>query len=217
MKRLKRIVLLWILFTLILSLPWISDPLHDVTRHVEHRLQPPRLEPTRQGGLDDAAFAVACHYLNTHRRLFKNTRYLSVIDYTKPSYSKRMYVVDLRNGTVEKHLVAHGKNSGSVYARDFSNEMDSFKSCKGFFRTGKKYEGTHGTALVLHGLERGVNDNAFQRRIVMHGAEYVSSESIRRNRGRLGLSWGCPVVPLREIDPIVDKIEGGSLLYIHAN
>lgn len=163
----------------------------------------------------EKTYRIATHYFNKYQRIIKNKRYLTVIDYTKPSSTKRMSIIDLKTHRVERHLVAHGKNSGVGYANDFSNRMNSFKSCKGLFLTGSSYFGTHGKSLHLLGLERGVNDHALDRGIVIHGANYVNSRSVSLNGGLLGRSWGCPAVPLKEVDQIVDKIRNGSLLYIH--
>jgi hypothetical protein len=157
----------------------------------------------------------AAYYFNKHQRVIRNKRYMTVIDYTKPSYTKRMYIIDLQTRKIESHLVAHGKNSGYRYANDFSNRFNSYKSSKGPFLTGTTYFGSHGKSLKLLGLERGVNDKALDRGIVIHGADYVSNRSVILNGGYLGRSWGCPAVPLKEVDQIVDKITNGSLLYIH--
>jgi hypothetical protein len=158
----------------------------------------------------------AAHYFNKYNKMIRNKKYMTVIDYTKPSYTKRMYIIDLQTRKVESHLVAHGKNSGYRYANDFSNRFNSYKSSKGLFLTGTTYFGTHGRSLKLLGLERGVNDKALDRGIVIHGADYVSSRSVILNGGYLGRSWGCPAVPLKEVDQIVDKIRNGSLLYIYS-
>jgi hypothetical protein len=164
---------------------------------------------------NDKAYRMAVFYFNKYQQRINNKRYLTVIDYTKPSYTKRMSIIDLQTHRIERHLVAHGKNSGNFYAIDFSNRLNSYKSCKGLFVTGNTYLGSHGKSLLLLGLERGVNDNALERGIVIHGADYVSNRSVVLNGGFLGRSWGCPAVPLKEIDQIVDKIRNGSLLYIH--
>jgi hypothetical protein len=165
--------------------------------------------------LGDKAYRIAVHYFNKHQKRIKNKRYLTVIDYTKPSDAKRMSIIDLKTHKIEKHLVAHGKNSGTRRVNNFSNRLNSYKSCKGLFLTGNTYVGTHGKSLKLLGLERGINDHALERGIVIHGAPYVSNKSVELNGGFLGRSWGCPAVPVKEVDQIVGKIKNGSLLYIH--
>jgi hypothetical protein len=175
----------------------------------------PKVAVNSPSGLNDRAYRIAVDYFNKYQSRIRNRRYLTVIDYSKPSYLKRLSIIDLQTRHIEKHLVAHGKNSGSCYATDFSNRWNSLKSSKGPFITGKSYYGSHGKSLLLFGLERGLNDHAQRRGIVIHGAKYVNARSIWSNGGMLGRSWGCPAVPFDEIDQIVEKIKNGSLLYIH--
>jgi hypothetical protein len=178
------------------------------------RFNIPRFQPKIPSG---PAFRNAMRFFNTNRSKIKNRQYLTIIDYTKPSHAERMFVINLKTGNVTKHLVAHGKNSGYAYAVTFSNEVDSLKSSKGFFLTGRKYSGKHGTSLTLHGLQRNVNDNALERGIVIHGSQYVCPAPARGKGRRVGRSWGCPAVPLTDVDQIVNKIKNGSLLYIHSS
>jgi hypothetical protein len=159
--------------------------------------------------------------LADNRHLFKNKRYITVIDYTKPSTSRRLFLIDFQTGEVQKFLVSHGKNSGWLYATRFSNRPGSFESPLGFFRTGNKYHGSHGPCLELQGLQKGLNDNSGNRGIVMHGAHYAGPQAIATNHacgsGRLGRSLGCPSIPMEAAESVIDKIKGGSLLYIFAN
>ena len=142
---------------------------------------------------------------------------LTVIDFTKPSTEKRLFVIDLK---LKKILfisyVAHGRNSGEKYATSFSNREGSFKSSLGFYKTENTYYGKNGYSLVLNGLERGINDKAKERAIVMHGATYADPSTIR-SCGRLGRSLGCPALPLAVCKKIIDTIKGGTLLYIHGD
>ncbi len=161
------------------------------------------------------AYKLALDFLKKSDSLIKNKQYIAVVDYTKPSFVRRLCIYDTENNTVTKHLVSHGKKSGYAYATNFSNEISSEKSSKGFFLTGAVYQGKHGRSLRLHGLENGINDNAFDRDIVIHGAGYVSWKSILANAGRLGRSLGCPAVSMKIIDEVINKLQGGSLVYIH--
>jgi hypothetical protein len=167
-------------------------------------------------GLSLEAYEKALEYYKAHQDLIANKEYMTIIDFTRPSYMKRMYVFNWTTGEIKRYLVAHGQNSGYIYAREFSNEIGSHKSCLGFFITGEQYQGDHGAALRLHGQQEGINDNAFRRDIVIHGADWVSYGAVFENRGRLGRSWGCPAVSMSQVEEVVENLKGGSLLYIYA-
>jgi hypothetical protein len=146
-----------------------------------------------------------------------NNSILSVIDFSKPSNKKRLFVFDLINKKVLFNtFVAHGRNSGQLFASSFSNENSSLKSSLGFYQTGKTYNGKHGYSLALIGLENGINDNAFERGIVIHSADYVSESTIQ-NQGYCGRSWGCPALPVNLSSQIIDKIKNGSILFVFGN
>ena len=147
----------------------------------------------------------------------KDKKIITIIDYTKPSTKKRLYVINLaQKELLYTSYVAHGKNSGKNYAKHFSNQPGSKKSCLGFFVTAETYYGKHGYSLRLDGVEKGINDNARKRLIVIHGAEYVSQEFINTH-GRLGRSWGCPALPVELTEEIIDSIANGSCLFIFGN
>lgn len=140
---------------------------------------------------------------------------LTIIDFTKSANEKRMWVIDLEKKKLLYHcLTAHGRNSGDVFANSFSNVPNSNKSSLGFYVTGSTYIGKHGTSLILKGIEPEINDQAEARRIVMHGADYVSEEFISKH-GRLGRSLGCPAVPVGLHKEIIKTIANGSCLYIY--
>ncbi len=153
-----------------------------------------------------------------YKKLNKNNNpILTVIDFNLPSTEKRMYVLDLAAKEVlfVSH-VAHGRNSGGNYATSFSNRHGSYQSSLGFYRTDGTYNGGNGYSLVLDGLEKGINDNARPRAVVIHGADYCN-ENIIRSTGRLGRSFGCPALPRELNKPIIDAIKGGSILFIYAD
>lgn len=140
---------------------------------------------------------------------------LTVIDYSLPSTSKRLWVIDLdRRRVLFNELVAHGANSGETYAYAFSNRIGSRQSSLGLFRTDETYYGRHGRSLRLSGLEPGFNDKARQRAIVVHGADYVSSATVS-TFGSLGRSWGCPALPADVTDRVIDRIQGGSAVFAY--
>lgn len=140
---------------------------------------------------------------------------LTLIDFSLSSNVKRLWVIDLDTNKILFHsLVAHGRNTGEEFASAFSNANSSFKSSLGFYATGEIYQGKHGASLKLDGLEKGVNDHARERAVVMHGADYVSESFIRNNK-RLGRSQGCPAIPFELTNEIIETIKGKSCLYIY--
>jgi hypothetical protein len=139
---------------------------------------------------------------------------ITIIDFSKPSTENRFFVIDIES----KHLlynclVAHGKNTGENFAEAFSNTPESLMSSPGFFITAETYTGNHGYSLRLDGLEKGINDNARAREIVIHGADYVSNDYIKKY-GRIGRSWGCPALPLALYKDIIDKIREGTCVFV---
>ena len=159
--------------------------------------------------------AIAGYHTLKKNGVLKNDGVLTIIDYNQPSVKKRLFVIDMdRNRLIASSLVAHGKNSGQNHAERFSNAPGSFKSSLGFFVTDRTYQGKHGYSLRLRGLERGINDNALMRNIVIHGADYVSTDFIRQH-GRLGRSLGCPSLPFSQYREVIDLIKGGSCLFIY--
>ena len=146
-----------------------------------------------------------------------NKKVISIIDFSKPSTEKRLFIIDIENRKLLfQTFVAHGKNSGLIKPTKFSNRIGSNQSSLGFYRTAGTYKGKHGYSLILDGLEKGINDNARKRAIVIHGAKYVSEEFIEKNN-RLGRSWGCPAISDELSKKIIDLIKDGSCLYIYAN
>ena len=140
---------------------------------------------------------------------------LTLIDYSRPSTAPRLWVLDLAQGAVRFHtLVAHGRGSGLGRAVAFSNLPESKQSSLGLFRTEETYEGSHGYSLRLVGLETGVNDLAYSRNIVIHGADYATAQFASRH-GRLGRSWGCPALDPSVHRSVIDSIRGGSALFAY--
>jgi hypothetical protein len=138
---------------------------------------------------------------------------ISIVDYRKSCNDERFYVIDLIGKKVLYHsLVAHGRHSGEIYAKYFSNEPGSLKSSLGFFVTGDTYDGEHGYSLYLYGMDKGFNDKARARRIIVHGAYYVRRSFIEQN-GRIGRSQGCPALPAGPHIDIIDTIMGGTCLF----
>jgi hypothetical protein len=192
--------------------PFVSESVRDETEVLElfSTMDPP--------GLSFHAFALAFEgfrYLQDNQRI-SNDSILTIIDYSQASIRKRCYVFDIKNKQIlENCLTAHGVNSGTLYAHQFSNSRQSHMSSPGFYITDETYEGKHGYSLKLCGIENGINDNAQSRAIVIHGAHYVSENFIRKY-GRLGRSYGCPALPFEKNERIIDLIRNRSCLFIYS-
>ncbi len=146
----------------------------------------------------------------------KNDETLTIIDFSLPSTAKRLFVIDIKLGTILFNtLVSHGKNSGKAIASQFSNTPNSFKSSLGFYITSNTYIGKHGLSLRLEGEEKGINDNALNRGIVMHCADYVN-ENLINSQGYIGRSEGCPALPPLQHKAIINTIKDGSCLFIYS-
>ncbi|ERM84351.1 hypothetical protein P872_15000 [Rhodonellum psychrophilum GCM71 = DSM 17998] len=142
---------------------------------------------------------------------------LTIIDYSLPSNKKRIWVIDMESGTILYHdLVSHGRNSGELFARKFSNVNSSYMSSLGFYFTGETYHGKHGYSLRLDGIEKEFNGNARERAIVIHGADYAKEEFVHQT-GRLGRSLGCPALPEKAVSQVINLIKEKSLIFIYGN
>lgn len=146
----------------------------------------------------------------------KNANLLTIADYSQSSKKKRLYVIDLKNKKLLFNTyVAHGRNTGDEYARSFSNKEGSLKSSLGFYVTEKPMVCSHtGYSLAINGVEKGINDRAAEREIIIHGADYATEDFIRKY-GHLGRSFGCPALPPDLNKPIIDSIKGGTCLFIY--
>ncbi|HEY4109642.1 murein L,D-transpeptidase catalytic domain family protein [Puia sp.] len=168
-------------------------------------------------GLNKKAFEYALkgyYYLLEHHWLNK-TNILSICDMSQSSRNKRFYVLDLdQKKVLVNTYVAHGRNSGQEFARSFSNSPSSHKSSLGFYITQGTYYGNNGFSLKIRGMERGFNDRASGRNIVVHGSQYVGPDFLDMNRF-CGRSYGCPAVPADESEMIIDLIKEGSCLFIY--
>lgn len=167
------------------------------------------------GLINYQAFSQGIEGFNKIEKKEKNI--LTIVDFSLPSTQERMYVLDLEKKEVLfKSFVAHGKNTGDLYAKSFSNKAESNKSSIGFFLTEGSYNGRNGYSLRLNGLEKGINDNAMKRNIVVHGADYANPKIIKTS-GRLGRSFGCFAVPEALNEDIIDAIKGRSIIYVYAD
>lgn len=174
----------------------------------------------QQSGLNLEVFQKALTgYFNikSQNNLAQNSSVITVVDFTKSSREKRMWIIDLLN----KHLllntwVAHGRGSGDEMATSFSDTNESHQSSLGFYLADDVYVGKHGRSLRLDGLDAGFNSNARSRGVVVHAAAYVSEGTIAA-MGRLGRSFGCPAVSPMVINQVINTIKGKSVFFINGN
>ena len=168
-------------------------------------------------GISNEVFTYAIKGFNclSQTNKINNTDIITIIDFSKPSTQKRLYILSLTSGEILFNtLVAHGRNTGLLYPTSFSNKFSSYESSLGFYVTLNTYTGNNGYSLKLLGCEKGFNDNALQRNIVLHGAAYVNESFIQQN-SFLGRSYGCPAVPFELHHQIIDLIKNGSCLFIY--
>ncbi len=188
-----------------LSTSMSLKPLHEIEQmlHSEANLSPAVIDKVRN--------TIQC----ARQQNVDSNNILVVIDYSMPSSEKRLWVFDL----AEKKLlfntyVSHGIRSGALLSTYFSNKYNSKSSSIGVYKTEKVYYGRHGLSLKLRGLERGFNDNAENRSVVMHGGWYVEEDFIKRY-GRAGRSWGCPAIPDNLTTPLINTIKDSSLFVVY--
>jgi L,D-transpeptidase catalytic domain len=170
-----------------------------------------------RSGLNQKAFEYAWRgYHNLVKKgIVEKANVLSICDFTQSSRRKRLYVIDVAHRKLLYNtFVAHGMNSGVEYATSFSNQPESFKSSLGFYLTKKSYLGRNGLSLKIIGLEKGYNDLAAKRNIVLHGANYIGTEYLNNN-GEMGRSLGCAAIPNQVNPKIIKSIRNGSALFIY--
>jgi hypothetical protein len=154
------------------------------------------------------------HQYLQEKGALRNSDILAIVDFSQSSKQKRLYIVDMRNYKVLMNTyVAHGKNTGLNTAERFSNIPESLQSSLGFYVTKQTYIGKHGLSLRLAGMERGFNDNAEARAIVMHGAEYIGPHRVKSSY--MGRSFGCPAVPQAQSKEAINILKDGTCLFIY--
>ena len=212
-------------FTLIHKEPAGKFPLTRPVSGNGHAVSPSRVTADQvyrtigldKYGLSAEAFQYAWQgyqHLSAQQKL-SSSRYLTICDFSQSSRNKRLYIIDLENNQLVRNTyVAHGKNSGDEYASRFSNTPESLQSSLGFFITSQTYTGKHGLSLRLKGTEPGINDKAYERTIVIHGADYVNAGRVKAGM-YMGRSWGCPAVPREESAAIIQTIRNGTCLFIY--
>lgn len=166
-------------------------------------------------GLSKEAFNYAMRGYNRllAKKQISRPGYITICDFSQSSASKRLYLLDLNTGELlMQTYVAHGKNSGMQYATRFSNRAESRQSSLGFYTTLQTYYGGHGLSLRLQGMEKGINDKALARNIVVHGAAYIGDD---REGDFMGRSYGCPAIPEEDCGKLIEVIKHGTCLFIY--
>ena len=197
------------------SAPVVTAPLAPTVAHSALLARLQRLAPDADPGV--LALALEARACAARSGNAAESSRLAVIDYTLPSTQKRLWVFDLeREVLLYTEHVAHGRGSGENFATAFSNRDESHQTSLGLFSTADTYVGGNGYSLRMNGLEAGVNDNARERLIVMHGAPYVDPAQARR-QGRLGRSFGCPALRPQVAREVIDTLKHGQLLFAYAD
>lgn len=184
-----------------------SEPAPELQKALSR--QAPTLNP------DVLRLALGASQCAAEQGLVTRRELLTVIDYSLPSTTERLFVFDVAaQKLLYRELVAHGKNTGENYAKSFSNVNGSLATSIGLYVTDSPYVGSNGYSLRLKGLDRGFNDNAWQRAIVMHGAKYVNA-AMAKTVGRIGRSWGCPAVRPEVARKLIDTLKGGAPVFAY--
>ncbi|WP_018342050.1 murein L,D-transpeptidase catalytic domain family protein [Cytophaga aurantiaca] len=201
----KICVVVW----MVLMLPFVKSEASDNDKKDENIP-----EAIIAAGINPSVYNYAIKGFNSIRdSLHQKFRYLAVVDFSKPSTERRFYLIDLTDTSVVcTDYVCHGKYTGENFATSFSNEIESNKSSLGFFILSESYTGQHGLSIRMDGLDKGFNDNARKRAIVMHTADYAD-EKLCKTQGRLGRSLGCPALPAYTFASIAAEITNNALIF----
>ena len=212
MKKILLIILL------ILVYPVLEKAISEEPYELEDKTDIYSFLNLSQLGLSKEAYQFAVKGFNKLKEQGQllNSSILTIIDFSQSSNNKRMYVIDLyKKALLFNTYVAHGKNTGNEYAEKFSNIPGTYQSSLGFYITENMAIGSKvGLSLILKGIEKGINDKAREREIIIHGADYATEDFIKKN-GRLGRSFGCPSLPPDLIKPVAELIKDGSCLFIY--
>lgn len=179
---------------------------------------PPAPKPVPAGPLANKPYAKlldrAKAALDEHGPMFQLRDRVALADFNAPSRELRFHIVDLMGGHSSSYLVAHGRGSDpghSGWLQSFSNVPNSLASSAGAYKTGEIYEGQHGRAMRLMGLDP-ENNNAEMRAIVIHGADYVSEDHIA-TWGKIGRSEGCFAVAQHMLPQLLGLLGPGRMVY----
>jgi len=211
----KKILLIAIL---LVFYPTLDKAGYDKPSELVEKIDIYSLLNLSQYGLSNEAYQLAVKGFNKLKGngQLLNSSILTIIDFSQSSNKKRMYVLDLyKKVLLFNTYVAHGRNTGEEFAEKFSNKPGTFQSSLGFYITENMAIGSKvGLSLILKGIEKGFNDKAQEREIIIHGADYATEDFIQKN-GRLGRSYGCPSLPPELIKPVAETIKDGTCLFIY--
>lgn len=175
-------------------------------------LSPVPARPQAPAGMDPQLFARAKAALDQHQIWPRD--FIGIADFSRPSSEQRFHLVDLQNGTVQSHLVCHGRGSDPDHSgmlERFSNDFGSYATSSGTFTTADYYQGKYGLSLRVRGLDWS-NNNAEARAIVIHNAWYAEPEMIQEH-GMLGRSEGCFAMPKASQYEVMRRLAGGRMIY----
>jgi hypothetical protein len=195
------------------ALPGILMPQQPVGASQPNPYAPPQPQvPASPAGIDPQLFARAKAALDQHSVGPRDS--IGIVDFSRPSSEPRFHVVDLRNGTVESHLVCHGRGSDpahSGYVERFSNDFGSYATSNGTYTTADYYDGKYGLSMKVRGLDW-TNNNAEARAIVIHNAWYAEDDMIPLH-GQLGRSEGCFAMSKDSQYAVMRRLAGGRMIY----
>ncbi|RYD54788.1 MAG: murein L,D-transpeptidase catalytic domain family protein [Sphingobacteriales bacterium] len=195
----------------------VMSQVNNIDQHIKDVYS--QIDFSKSKKLDFDVFQKAYHgYINLRNsgKLSSDKDILTVCDFSKSSTAYRLWVIDLREKKVLiNDYVAHGQGSGDEFATMFSNTNSSHQSSLGFYVTGDTYVGKHGTSLRLHGMDKGFNNAAYERAVVIHGAAYVCDQFVAGQK-RLGRSWGCPAVSDKIAGKMINTIKEGTCVFVYA-
>ncbi len=177
-------------------------------------LPPLALTPSAPTGISPALFARAKAALDSHSGVIRHRDVMGVVDFSMDSGHHRFHLVDLANGQVESHAVAHGRGSDpdhSGFVELFSNDFGSYATSNGTYITGDTYQGKYGLSMKVAGLDQ-TNNNAESRAIVIHNAWYAEPEMIAQH-GKLGRSEGCFAFSRASQWRVMNRLYDGRMIY----
>jgi L,D-transpeptidase catalytic domain len=188
--------------SIVFQTPRMSGPLPAV----------PQPQFQAPAGIDPMLFQRARAALMAHPVAARDV--IGIADFSKPSSEPRFHVVDLLRGSVESHLVAHGRGSDpdhSGFLEHFSNDFGSYATSNGTFTTGEYYDGKYGLSMKVRGLDWS-NNNAEARAIVIHNAWYAEPEMISTH-GKLGRSEGCFAFSRASQWAVMNRLGGSRIIH----